>query len=256
MKRRECLTTLAGAVVAPVVAAAASGASANCKPRLASEDCGIRLHPAQQAYCDCQSPVCGYTGPRGAGKAFVGAYDLLMRIQDGKRYAIISPKLRDCAYRTVLEVCRLLGRECQSHPNHPEGWLLFVQTAAGGQARVDMRQVAVPKPFEPCIDFLRHNFSDMTGVWVDHADQAIDLPTAPQEVCTDFGDGPMPATPSWMVQDGTAFTRYTFSPVKKPHWLHRKLVCRPEMTTVFSAQLGENPHLPPAFRDLFTAKRK
>src|SRR5262245_47291465 len=72
----------------------------------------IRLHRAQQAFRRSNAPIRGFVGGRGAGKSWVGSYDLLTRARPGRLYLVAAPTypmLKDATLRTFLSLARELG---------------------------------------------------------------------------------------------------------------------------------------------------
>ena len=72
----------------------------------------IPLHPAQSAFRHSPALYRGFVGGRGAGKSWIGAYDLLRRAKPGCLYLIAAPTypmLQDSSIRSFESIARQLN---------------------------------------------------------------------------------------------------------------------------------------------------
>ena len=67
----------------------------------------LQLHPAQARFLDSRANIRGFVGGRGAGKTFIGVYDLLKRAKPNRLYLASAPTytmLKDGAWRTFRQL--------------------------------------------------------------------------------------------------------------------------------------------------------
>lgn len=72
----------------------------------------IRLHPVQNQFNNSQALYRGFVGGRGAGKSWIGAFDLLTRAKPGRTYGVGSPTgvmMGDTTYPTFKRIAEELG---------------------------------------------------------------------------------------------------------------------------------------------------
>jgi len=72
----------------------------------------VNLTPAQRRYLDSPAVFRAFVGGRGAGKSFVGAYDLLKRMRARRTYLVAAPTyqmLRDATLTTFRKLCEDLA---------------------------------------------------------------------------------------------------------------------------------------------------
>ncbi len=116
----------------------------------------IQLHPAQARFLDASQPIRGFVGGRGAGKTFVGAYDIIRRALPRRLYLAVEPTytmLRDGAWRMFLQLGNLLH---------------FVRAVNRSDNRITLgngAEVLFRSADEP--DRLRG--MNLSGVWLDEA---------------------------------------------------------------------------------------
>jgi predicted phage terminase large subunit-like protein len=75
----------------------------------------VMLHPVQRAFLDSNALFRGYVGGRGAGKTFVGVYDLISRAccKRDRLYMVVAPTyplLKDSSIRTFLDLAGRMGK--------------------------------------------------------------------------------------------------------------------------------------------------
>ena len=72
----------------------------------------FNLTRAQSDFRSSSALYRGFVGGRGAGKSFVGAYDLIRRAERGKTYLVVGPtytSLLDSSLRSLLGIARDLN---------------------------------------------------------------------------------------------------------------------------------------------------
>src|SRR5262245_59264807 len=71
-----------------------------------------RVHPAQASFLQSDALYRGFVGGRGAGKTWLGAYDLIVRAQRGRTYLVGSPTgvlLGDTTFPTFKRLAQDVG---------------------------------------------------------------------------------------------------------------------------------------------------
>lgn len=193
----------------------------------------IMLHEKQVAFRQSKAVVRGYVGGRGAGKSFIGAYDLLKRAKAGRLYLFASPtysQLRNSSLRTFKDLAIQLGRLVSI--NQTDKWCT-IRTEDGGTAEVSFRSTEDP-------DALRG--PNLSGVWFDEAslmkEEAFDIVLACLREAGEMG---------WMSM--------TFTPKGKRHWTFMSLVdFKIGNTELFHSTTKENPFLPADFEKMLRAR--
>lgn len=82
------------------------------KRRVSNRAITVRLHAAQSEFRKSESRLKAFVGGVGAGKSWVGAYDLLMRAKPNRTYGVFACTYRmlsDASWSTLLMVARELG---------------------------------------------------------------------------------------------------------------------------------------------------
>lgn len=120
----------------------------------------IRLHPKQAEFRRDTSLYRGFVGGRGAGKSWVGAYDLIRRLRPGRAYLIGSPTgvlMQDTTFPTFKELAQDLGiwAGVKLTP-YPTATVLL----EGGTAEVRFRTADDPE---------RMRGPNLAGAWLDEA---------------------------------------------------------------------------------------
>src|SRR5579859_2756043 len=72
----------------------------------------VQLHPEQRRFRLSEALYRGFVGGRGAGKTWIGAYDLIRRAKRGRTYLVGSPTsvlLADTTWPTFRAVAQELG---------------------------------------------------------------------------------------------------------------------------------------------------
>lgn len=189
----------------------------------------VRLTQAQARFLDSTAHYRGFVGGRGAGKSFVGAYDLIKRARTNRTYMVIAPTypmLRDATLRTLKNQLRTLNRP-------------FTEAKSDGVITLSNNATLLLRTAnEP--DRLRG--PNLSGIWGDEGslydEEVFDIAIASLREGGEQG---------WM--------SLTFTPKGKAHWTYKRLVG--ERTDGTASELvhshsRENPFLPPNFVDTIT----
>ncbi|MCC6446808.1 MAG: phage terminase large subunit [Armatimonadetes bacterium] len=181
----------------------------------------IDLHPAQWAFRQSAALYRGFVGGRGAGKSFVGAYDLLRRAKPLRLYGVYAPTyrmLKDATLRTFLS----LARHLRFLRSYHKGDMVAV---LGNGSEVFFRSVDDPEGARG---------PNISGAWVDEASlcpaEAFQIIIAALREAGEQG---------WFAA--------TFTPKGKSHWTYPTLGTGRPDTALFHAKTSDNPFLPPQF---------
>jgi predicted phage terminase large subunit-like protein len=188
----------------------------------------VRLHRVQQAFRQSNALFRGFVGGRGAGKSWVGAYDLLRRAKPGRLYLVGAPTypmLRDASWRSLLSLAvqlRCLKKSNQSEPS----------LTLGNGAEIIGRSADNPERFRG---------PNLSGLWLDEASQA-------EKAAFDIGVA--------CLREGgdMGWFSATFTPRGRQHWSYQVFgqtdaegrPLRPN-TALFKARTRDNPFLPHEF---------
>ena len=192
----------------------------------------IQLHPAQARFLDSQTPLRGFVGGRGAGKTFVGAYDLMRRALPRRLYLAVEPTytmLRDGAWRTFLQ----LG-----------GLLKFIRAVNRSDNRITLgngAEVLFRSADEP--DRLRG--MNLSGCWLDEA--SIMVREVFEVVLASLRES---GERGWLSA--------TFTPKGRQHWTYEVFGQPGEETELVHAASIDNPFVPESLlatvRSQYTSK--
>lgn len=181
----------------------------------------MSLHPSQAAFLDSNATLRGFVGGRGAGKSFVGAYDLLRRAQPGSLYMVVAPTypmLKDATFRTFCEI----GRKLRFIKDVYHGDLRVV---LGNGAEVLFRSADNPE---------RLRGPNLSGVWLDEASlidrAAYDIVLACLREHGEMG---------WLSA--------TFTPAGQNHWTYDVFGKNTDGAALFHSTTYDNPFLPANF---------
>jgi predicted phage terminase large subunit-like protein len=185
----------------------------------------MELSQAQHSFRHSKALYRGFVGGRGAGKSFVGAYDLLCRSKPGRLYMVVAPSytmLADSSFKSFLEVARKLGlaadRDIRKQPPR-------VRLRTG--AEVLFRSADDPEKLRG---------PNLSGAWLDEASQveqgAYDIVIA----CLREG-----GEQKWL--------SCTFTPKGKQHWTYLTFDSGRPDTELFRSRTRDNPFLPPGFHE-------
>lgn len=183
----------------------------------------IPLHPAQSAFRHSPALYRGFVGGRGAGKSWVGAYDLIRRAKPNRLYMVAAPTypmLRDSSLRTFEGIARRLN---------------FLRDVAKGEMIATLgngAQVLFRSTDNP--DRLRG--PNLSGAWFDEAGEMDEEAYLIAIACLrEAGEQ------GWLSA--------TFTPRGRQHWTYRVFGQDRPDTAIFHARTRDNPFNPAAFED-------
>lgn len=182
----------------------------------------MKLHPIQHEFRSSSAIYRGFCGGRGAGKTWVGAYDLLLRTRRGRTYLVASPTgvlMGDTTYPTFKKLAEDLSLwhsvKLTPYPN---------ATLANG-ATVRFRTAEDPEKMRG---------PNLSGVWLDEASlMKADAYTIAIASLREGGDQ------GWMSG--------TFTPKGQYHWTYDTFAKNKPNTELFRARTGDNPFNPAGF---------
>lgn len=184
------------------------------------------LHPKQVEFIKSPATIRGYVGGRGAGKSFVGAYDLLRRARKDRFYLFASPtypQLRDTALRTFKQQANRLDQLISI--NHTDKHAQ-IRTTDGGVADVSFRSTEDPESLRG---------PNLSGVWLDEA-------SLMREETFDIVIGCL------RERGQLGWLSITMTPKGRSHWTHKILVEKQVAEThLVQSSSNENPFLPAEF---------
>ncbi len=173
------------------------------------------------AFLDAGALYRGFVGGRGAGKSFVGAYDLILRAKPDRLYlasAPTYPMLEDATFRSFKEVATKVGSWAKVNLGD------FRATLVNG-AEVIFRSAKDPETLRG---------PNLSGVWLDEASlmrrSAFDICIASLREKGEQG---------WLGA--------TFTPKGKKHWTYEVFGKGSPDTSLAHARTRDNPFLPPQF---------
>lgn len=188
------------------------------------------FYDKQDKFLKSKAFIRGFVGGRGAGKSFVGSYDLIKRAKKGRHYGVVAPThsvLRDASFQSLIDVATTTQR-LKSVKTSPE-LSMKIYTEDGGVADVITRSGERP-------DLLRG--PNLSGVWIDEAgEQKEEVFLYVMATLREKGE--------------LGFITMTFTPKGKHHWTYEVFYDqykRPKRDTkLFRAKTSENHFLPPEF---------
>lgn len=164
----------------------------------------------------------GFVGGRGAGKSFVGAYDLVRRAKRGRLYMAVAPTypmLRDATLRGFLDVAGRVGLEVQLNKSAMSAELV------GRGVEVLFRSADDPE---------RLRGPNLSGCWIDEASLTVqdtyDIAIATLRERGEQG---------WLSA--------TFTPKGKRHWTYETFATGRPDTSLTHSTTADNPFLPESF---------
>jgi predicted phage terminase large subunit-like protein len=182
----------------------------------------------QQAFRKSNALFRGFVGGRGAGKSWVGAYDLLRRAKPGRLYLVRAPTfpmLRDSSWRSLLDLAVQL--RCLKTLNSSVPCMRL-----GNGAEIIGHSAVNPERFRG---------PNLSGLWLDEASQV-------EKAAFDIGMA--------CLREGgeQGWFSTTFTPRGKQHWTYEVFgqtdaagkPLRPN-TALFKARTKDNPFLPADF---------
>lgn len=160
----------------------------------------------------------GFVGGRGAGKSFIGAYDMLRRAKPNRLYLAVEPTytmLKDAAWRMLL----LLGERLSfiANVNHSD-----LRITLGNGAEILCRSGDDPS---------RLRGLNLSGVWLDEASQMS------REVYD-------VVIPSLREGNEQGWLSATFTPRGRTHWTYEVFGTGHTDVELFHATSLDNPFLP------------
>lgn len=183
----------------------------------------IQLHQAQAQFRRSSALYRGFVGGRGAGKSWVGAYDLTRRAKPGRTYLVAAPTypmLRDSSIRSFEGITRAIG---------------FLKSFSRGENVVTLgngAQILFRSTDNP--DRLRG--PNLSGAWLDEAGEMSEQAYLIAIACLREG-----GEQGWLSA--------TFTPRGRQHWTYRVFGQGKDDTALFTACTSENPFNPPGFED-------
>ncbi len=212
---------------------------------MATESVEIGLYQVQADFLNSQAVFRGFVGGRGAGKSFVGSYDLLRRAKPNRLYMIVAPTyklLKDASFRSFADHARKLRFLKKLN-------LADLRATLGNGAEIVFRSAENP-------DSLRG--PNLSGCWMDEASYcaqaAYDVVIACLREAGEQG---------WLAA--------TFTPKGKAHWTYkilgknieariknkeagRIIVPIDNNVCLFTARTKDNPFLPPDFDNILRSQ--
>lgn len=183
----------------------------------------VDLTPTQAAFCHSTALYRGFVAGRGAGKSYVGAYDLLRRAKPGRLYGVYAPSypmMRDATQRSFLQLARRLNflKDWRRSDN---------QMTLGNGAEVLFRSLD---------DQERARGPNLSGAWID---EASIVPRGAFEIII----------ASLREAGEQGWLSATFTPKGKSHWTYDVFGGMRPDTALFRANTADNPFLPGDFAD-------
>lgn len=181
----------------------------------------IRLHPIQYRFRHSDAPYRAFVGGRGAGKSFVGAYDLLRRAKPNRLYGAYAPTypmLRDAALRSFMEIGESL-RFIRSLNKSD------MTAVLGNGAEVLFRSLDDPE---------RARGPNLSGAWIDEASLVV-------------RDAYNIVIACLREQGEAGWFSATFTPRGRQHWTFDVFGAGRPDSELFHARSTDNPFLPPEF---------
>ena len=185
----------------------------------------ISLHPAQAAFVRSNATYRGYVGGRGAGKSYVGAYDMIKRAKPSRLYMAAAPTyplMRDATLRSFLS----LAEELRYLKDFKRG---DMTATLGNQAQVIFRSAEDPDR--------TMRGPNLSGVWLDEASVMDAL--AYEISIASLREG---GEQGWLSS--------TFTPRGKLHFTYQVFGMGKADTALFQSRTQDNPFLPAGFEDI------
>lgn len=181
------------------------------------------FYPQQWAFLNDPSLFRGFTGGRGAGKSFIGAYDLLRRAKDRPRrlygaYAPTYKMLQDATLRSFLEI----GEKLRFIRNVNKSDMCVT---LGNYSEVLFRSLDDPE---------HARGPNLAGAWIDEASLVHKLA---YEI----------VIPCLRDKKEMGWLSATFTPKGRAHWTYRVFGEGQQDTALYRASTRDNPFLPNGF---------
>lgn len=183
----------------------------------------VRLHRTQAEFHHSDAPYRGFVGGRGAGKSWIGAYDLIRRAKRGRLYGVYAPTytmLKDASFRTFTGLAEQLHFLVAVNRSD-------LRATLGNGAEVLFRSMDDPD---------KARGANLSGAWLDEASL---MDRAAYEVVI-----------AALREDGEqGWLSATFTPKGKTHWTYEVFGTGRQDTALFRARTKDNPFLPASFYD-------
>lgn len=183
----------------------------------------VRLHEAQLRFRRSDALYRGFVGGRGAGKSWVGAYDLLRRAQRGRSYLVAAPTydmMRVASLKSFLAVAREQGA---------------IKEFLAGTLTAVLHNGAIVM-FRSADNPERLRGPNLSGVWLDEASEMRHEAYLIAIACLREG-----GKQGWLSA--------TFTPKGLAHWTYDVFATGRENTEIIRARTSANPFNPPGFED-------
>lgn len=182
----------------------------------------MRLHRMQQKFRQSDAIYRGFVGGRGAGKTYIGAYDMIRRARNGRTYLVASPTsvlMQDTTFPTFKQIAKEMGRlgavKLTPYPN--------VELTTGATVR-----------FRTAEDPEKMRGPNLSGVWLDEASlMPMDAFLIPIAALREGGEQ------GWLTA--------TFTPKGVAHWTYQRFGTAQPNTALFKSTTAENPFNPATF---------
>ena len=188
----------------------------------------IDLHPTQKAFRDSDTIMRGFVGGRGAGKSFIGTYDLLRRAKPGRLYGMYAPTypmLRDATLRSFLATAERI----HYIKSFSKGDMIIT---LGNGAQVMCRSLDDPE---------RARGPNLSGALIDEA--SLTGPKAYEIIIACLREN-----------NEQGWLSATFTPKGMRHWTYEVFGKGAPNTELFRATTRDNPFLPSGFADVLQAQ--
>lgn len=181
----------------------------------------VKFHEAQARFLDSPALFRGFVGGRGAGKSFIGAYDLIKRAKPKRLYLAGSPTfgmLKDSSWRALVDLATQLRYVRDVNRSD-------LRLTLGNGAEVLGRSADEPA---------RWRGLNLSGAWLDEASQmgreAFDV-----------------VIPALREAGEQGWLSATFTPRGRLHWTYDVFATGRPNTELIHARTMDNPFLPEEF---------
>lgn len=176
------------------------------------------MHTAQSAYRNSQSLYRGYVGGRGAGKTWIGAYDLMVRAKPKRTYLVGSPTytiLDDTTFPTFRDIAQEIG--------------LWVKVKLTPRPNVHLSNGAIVR-FRSLEDPESARGPNLSGAWLDEAS------------CMPY-DAFKIVIASLREKGEMGWLGATFTPKGLAHWTYEQFGTAKANTEIFHSSTRDNPFI-------------
>ncbi len=183
----------------------------------------IPLHRIQAAFHHSAALYRGFVGGRGAGKSWIGGYDLIRRAKRNRLYGVYAPSytmLKDTSFRTFTSLAARLQFLADVNNSN-------LRARLGNGAEVLFRSMDDPE---------QARGPNLSGAWLDEASL---MPKAAYEI----------VIASLRESGDMGWLSATFTPKGRAHWTYEVFGQGGPNTALFTARTRDNPFLPADFYD-------